>query len=79
VARECPSKRAYVATDDGGYISTSNVEDDFKDQLVPNEDGLSLSMEDAGTSEFVLYNKYSMHRWKKLRSCSAITCSRFYL
>jgi hypothetical protein len=26
--RECPSKRTYVATADGGYISTSDVEDD---------------------------------------------------
>jgi hypothetical protein len=26
--RECPGKRTYVATDNGGYISTSDVEDD---------------------------------------------------
>jgi hypothetical protein len=49
VARECPSKRAYVATDDGGYISTSNVEEDIEEKPSSNEDGVSLSIEDAGT------------------------------
>jgi hypothetical protein len=27
--RDCPSKKSYIATDDGGYVSASNVEDDF--------------------------------------------------
>jgi hypothetical protein len=27
--RDCPSKKAYIATDDGGYVSASDVEDDF--------------------------------------------------
>jgi hypothetical protein len=27
--RNCPSKKSYIATDDGGYVSTSDVEDDF--------------------------------------------------
>jgi hypothetical protein len=27
--RDCPSKKSYIATDDGGYISASDVEDDF--------------------------------------------------
>jgi hypothetical protein len=26
---DCPSKKSYIATDDGGYVSASNVEDDF--------------------------------------------------
>jgi hypothetical protein len=26
---DCPSKKSYIATDDGGYISASDVEDDF--------------------------------------------------
>ena len=29
VMKDCPSQCAYVATDDGGYISTSDVEDEF--------------------------------------------------
>jgi hypothetical protein len=29
--RNCPSQRAYIATDDGGYISTSDIEDDHED------------------------------------------------
>ena len=28
VQRNCPSQRAYIATEDGGYISTSDVEED---------------------------------------------------
>jgi hypothetical protein len=27
--RDCPSKKSYIATNDGGYVSASNVEDDF--------------------------------------------------
>jgi hypothetical protein len=27
--RDCPSKKSDIATDDGGYISASDVEDDF--------------------------------------------------
>jgi hypothetical protein len=26
--RDCPSKRAYIATGDGGYVSASDVEDE---------------------------------------------------
>jgi hypothetical protein len=26
---DCPSKKSYIATDDGGYVSASDVEDDF--------------------------------------------------
>jgi hypothetical protein len=57
VARECPSKRAYIAIDDGGYISTSDVEDDIKEQPIPNEDGLSLSIEDAGTQRICIVQR----------------------
>jgi hypothetical protein len=27
--RDCPSKKSYIATDDRGYLSASDVEDDF--------------------------------------------------
>jgi hypothetical protein len=27
--RDCPSKKSYIATDDGGFVSASDVEDDF--------------------------------------------------
>jgi hypothetical protein len=27
--RNCPSKKSYIATDDGGYVSASDVEDNF--------------------------------------------------
>jgi hypothetical protein len=26
---DCPSKKSYIATDDGGYVCASDVEDDF--------------------------------------------------
>jgi hypothetical protein len=29
IARDCPSKRAYVATDDGGYVRASDEENEF--------------------------------------------------
>jgi len=32
VARECPSKQAYIAIKDGGYVSTSDVEEDIEDE-----------------------------------------------
>ena len=28
VMKDCPSQRAYIATDDGGYVSASDVEDE---------------------------------------------------
>jgi hypothetical protein len=27
--RDCPSKKSYITTDDGGYVCASDVEDDF--------------------------------------------------
>ena len=27
--RDCPSQRAYIATYDGGYVSASDVEDEY--------------------------------------------------
>jgi hypothetical protein len=27
--RDCPSKKSYIAIDDGGYVSSSDVEDNF--------------------------------------------------
>ena len=29
IAKECPSKHAYIATDDGGYVSASDEENEF--------------------------------------------------
>ena len=37
--KDCPSQRAYIATDDGGYISTSDVEDEVDDTEVHNDHG----------------------------------------
>ena len=46
VQRECPSKRAYVATEDGGYISASDIEEDVNNIEEANEDdGDTLSSE----------------------------------
>ena len=38
VARECPRKRAYIAIEDGCYVSTSNVEEDIEYESVSNKD-----------------------------------------
>ncbi|WVZ84253.1 hypothetical protein U9M48_031305 [Paspalum notatum var. saurae] len=46
VQRECLNKRAYVATDDGGYISTSDVEDE---EAVADNDDDDGGVDDEGT------------------------------
>ena len=38
VQKDCPSRRAYVATDDGGYMSTSDVEDEEEDVAATSGD-----------------------------------------
>ena len=43
VQKDCPSQRAYIATEDG-YISTSNIEDE-ENQDVDEEDGEVLGDE----------------------------------
>ena len=35
--RDCPSKWAYIATEDGGYVSASDVEDEYT--IAPNVSG----------------------------------------
>jgi hypothetical protein len=56
VFKDCPSKRTYIATDDGGYISTSDLEDDIEDEPSSRE-GLSLSSGDAGTQRICIVNR----------------------
>ncbi|PUZ39134.1 hypothetical protein GQ55_9G260300 [Panicum hallii var. hallii] len=43
--QDCPSQRAYMATDDG-YISTSDMEDDAAEDAIV-EDGDVLGSEDT--------------------------------
>jgi hypothetical protein len=42
--RDCPSKKSYIATDDGGYVSASDVEDDF---ALETNNGGDLDYDDA--------------------------------
>jgi hypothetical protein len=53
--RDCPSKKSYIATHDGGYVSASDVEDDFA--LQTNNAG-DLNDDDAEVfgSEHTEYN-----------------------
>jgi hypothetical protein len=37
VKKNCPSHRAYVATEGGGYISTSDVEEEDDDDVATND------------------------------------------
>ena len=59
MARECPSKRAYIAIEDEGYVSTSDVEEDIKDEPASNEDqmGVSVSSEDAGNQQIFIVQR----------------------
>ena len=45
-----PSKRAYIATEDGGYVNTFDVEEDIEDEPASNEDqmGVFVCFEDVG-------------------------------
>ena len=56
MAREYPSKQTYIATEDGCYVSTSDVEEDIKDEPASNEDqmGVSVSSEDAGNQRIFI-------------------------
>jgi hypothetical protein len=47
VQKDCPSQRAYVTTGDGGYISTSDIEDDQDDAAIDNTEGHVLGGEDT--------------------------------
>jgi hypothetical protein len=53
--KDCPSQRAYIATDNGGYISTSNVEDEIDNTEV---DGVEDDVEDAtfGAKDMMAYH-----------------------
>ena len=56
VARECPSKRAYIATEDGGYVSTYDVEEDIEDEPASNENqmGVFVSSKDVGNQQIFI-------------------------
>jgi hypothetical protein len=57
VAKECPSKRAYIVTDDGGYISTSDIEEDNIDDTPAAKDALSLSSDDADKQRICIVHR----------------------
>ncbi|PUZ39556.1 hypothetical protein GQ55_9G328900 [Panicum hallii var. hallii] len=55
IQKDCPSQRAYMATDDG-YISTSNMEDDAaEDATADNGDVL-------GSEDMAAFRSIIMHR-----------------
>ena len=59
MARECPSKRTYIATEDGGYIRTFDVEEDIDDEPASNEDqnGVSLGSDDAESQKICIVQR----------------------
>ena len=73
--KDCPSQRAYIATEDG-YISTSNIEDE-EDEDTDEEGGEVLGDEATWPIGASLYSGCSTHKYNNLRSYNAITCSRF--
>jgi len=46
-------------SEDGGYVSTSNVEEDIEDEPTSNEDqmGVSMSSKDAGNQQFFIVQR----------------------
>jgi hypothetical protein len=59
VQRSCPSQWAYIATDDGGYISTLDVEDDDNgdadlENNEANDDGHDFGSNDTSTYRSII-------------------------
>jgi hypothetical protein len=56
MARECPSKRAYIVIEDGGYVSASDIQDDAEEEPASNEEqhGPSLGSDDAGNQKICI-------------------------
>jgi len=52
--RDCPSKRAYIATGDGGYVSASDVEDEdiIAANIAGNDDGADEVLGTAATANY---------------------------
>ena len=50
--RDCPSQRAYIATEDGGYVSASDVEDEYA--LAANLAGNDDDQEEDSDGEEIL-------------------------
>jgi hypothetical protein len=59
VARECPSKRTYIVTEDGGYVSASDIEDDAEEEEASNEDqhGLSFDSDGVGNQKICIVQR----------------------
>jgi hypothetical protein len=67
--RDCPSTKSYIATDDGGYVSASDFEDDFAVQTnnagdLDDDDAEvfgSEHMEEYSTKTYVVQRVLSAH------------------
>lgn len=53
--RNCPSQWAYIATEDGGYITASNVEeDDLDDSAQDEEEGQVFGGDDTSACRAII-------------------------
>lgn len=59
--KDCPSKRAYIAIDDGIYISTSNALQDI-DEGAPTNDGQGDDGPSLGTDYAMDYRSIIVQR-----------------
>jgi hypothetical protein len=62
VQRNCLSQQAYIATDDGGYISTSDVEDNDNggadlENIEANDDGHVFGSNDTSTYRSIIVQR----------------------
>ncbi|PVH66388.1 hypothetical protein PAHAL_1G232000 [Panicum hallii] len=55
IQKDCPSQRAYIATDDG-YICTSNMEDDAAEDATA-EDGDVLGSKDTTAFRSIIVHR----------------------
>jgi hypothetical protein len=78
--KDCPSQQAYIATDDGGYISTSDVEYEINNTEVHGEEDdvedATFGAEDMMAYQALLYSVSLAPRSSKPSSSSTTICSR---
>jgi hypothetical protein len=77
VKKDCPSQWAYLVTEDGGYISASDVEeDDEEDGTDDVEECVIHGGETSSGHLNIIYSVCSACKSSNLRGCNATTCSR---
>ena len=79
VKKDCPSQRAYIATDDGGYISTSDVEEDVDDGAALDAEHGDDEGQVLGSSDTAAYRSIIVQRVLNTQVAQAEKIQRYNL